>query len=849
MTRAPPLCIRPRWLGDRNTLSYTPADPDEQVGPSTPGQKAIQLTRQFHQVIRNRLAARSSDVVPLVCITVAILIANSPALLHLVTTNPLVLEAYLTPPKSGWLPGVPFIDPNAGYTTQALGHLAALDWLHGHVPWWNPYEGIGTPLAGEMQSGAFFPLTLVLALHQGMLVMQVVLEAFTGWTAYALVRRLGVGRTLSTAAGVAFGLCGTYAWLAHAPIRPVALLPLSLLGVEQALDAARQHRRGGWQLLAVALALSIAAGFPETTLIDGLFVAWWAILRTVGPGWPYWRGMVIRLGAGAVAGVALAAPLLVAFTDYLSRADKGSLAGAFSHASLPPAGLTQLVLPYSLGPIFAFHTASGVDTSSYQWGSVGGFLTATIIASGLVGLIGSRLRMLRIGLGAWVLVCLLRTYGFPPVVHLLAVVPGVKDTAFYRYSAPTWELAVVILAALGLDDIARAVTPRRALVAAAVVTAVLGTWAAITAWPLLTDARGATHSQGAHRHVYAAGSLAGALVLLVLLALGGWWAAGRRPRAHAAGGARSERGERSRRRGRLLMAGAVSLESVLLVGFTYLSAPTPTPLQTGSVTWLQAHLGTYRFATLGPIQPNYGSYFGIAQINIDDLPAPKPFTNYIAASLDPNAPVHNFTGGSSVHADGLSPAQALTTYLPDYEAMGVRYVIENPDGLDLKRKPFPAAGSPPWPAGPRRVYRDGFAEIWQLPSAAPAFSLRPVPPAGSSTSPCTVITQGWDQATVHCDHPSVLERRVEYFPGWKASGVGVTGVVNQDDSSPGRLFQEVTVAAGTTTVHFSYLPPHSDLAIGVAVLAAVLVAGSLLSLSRGRRKLPQDRAEAGADVA
>jgi hypothetical protein len=112
-----------------------------------------------------------------------------------------------------------------------------------------------------------------------------------------------------------------------------------------------------------------------------------------------------------------------------------------------------------------------------------------------------------------------------------------------------------------------------------------------------------------------------------------------------------------------------------------------------------------------------------------------------------------------------------------------------------------------------------------------------------------VITQGWDQATVHCDHPSVLERRVEYFPGWKASGVGVTGVVNQDDSSPGRLFQEVTVAAGTTTVHFSYLPPHSDLAIGVAVLAAVLVAGSLLSLSRGRRKLPQDRAEAGADVA
>ena len=97
------------------------------------------------------------------------LVANAPALLHLVTTNPLVLERRLTPTTSGWLPGLPYIDGNAGFTMQALGHLAALDWLHGHVPWWNPYEGVGAPLAGEMQSGAFFPLTMLLALHQGVL--------------------------------------------------------------------------------------------------------------------------------------------------------------------------------------------------------------------------------------------------------------------------------------------------------------------------------------------------------------------------------------------------------------------------------------------------------------------------------------------------------------------------------------------------------------------------------------------------------------------------------------------------------------------------------------------------------
>ncbi len=697
-----------------------------------------------------------------------------------------------------------------------------------------------------MQSGAFFPLILVLALHQGMLVMQVLLEAFTGVTTYALVRRLGVGRTLSTAAGVAFGLCGTFAWLAHAPIRPVALLPLCLLGVEQALDAARDHRRGGWQLLAVALALSILAGFPETTLLDGFFVLWWVILRAVGPDRSSWRRFSLKAVAGGIVGVALAAPLAVAFADYLPWSDKGSLAGAFSHVSLAPVGLSQLVLPYSFGPIFGFHATGGPDPITYQWQNVGGFLTATVIAAGLVGLVGRRQRVLRTGLGAWVLVSLLRTYGFPPVVRLMAVIPGVKDTAFYRYSPPTWELAVVVLAVLGLDDIARAATPRRTLVIGAVVTGVLGAWAAVTAWPLLTHALASSPTQGAHRHAYVVVSLIGALVLLALLATGGWWAG--RARSPTDRRARVTRNDRWRRRGRLLMAGVLSLESVLMVATTYFSAPTPTPLQTGSVDWLSAHLGTYRFATLGPIQPNYGSYYQIAQVNVDDLPSPKAWDDYIETSLDPNTPRHNFSGGNAVDADGLTPGEALTRYLSDYEAVGVRFVVEDADGSDLKGQPFPAPGTPAWPAGPRRVYTDGFAEIWQLPSASPAFSLvgasapGAAPGAAASTPsghrrPCTVVTQSWDQATVRCDHAVTLVRRVEYLPGWKATGNGVSATVRRDRGSPDHLFQEVAVPAGTTSVRFTYLPPHSELAIGVALVAALVVVVSLF-FGRTRKRRP-----------
>ena len=90
----------------------------------------------------------------------------------------------------------------------------------------------------------------------------------------------------------------------------------------------------------------------------------------------------------------------------------------------------------------------------------------------------------------------------------------------------------------------------------------------------------------------------------------------------------------------------MAAESVLLLGFTYLSAPPPTALQTGSVRWLQTHLGTVPVPhPRARSTPNYGSYFGIAEANINDLPVPKAFNHEIATHLDPNALPGVFSGG------------------------------------------------------------------------------------------------------------------------------------------------------------------------------------------------------------
>jgi hypothetical protein len=114
-------------------------------------------------------------------ICLLVLLANAPYLFHVVNPDPINQYSGLgTISQTGPLPGYNYVDPNIGTTAQALGHRAAVDWLHGQVPWWNPYEGVGAPLAGEMQSAALFPLNAVNLLPDGQTYFRIALECLAG---------------------------------------------------------------------------------------------------------------------------------------------------------------------------------------------------------------------------------------------------------------------------------------------------------------------------------------------------------------------------------------------------------------------------------------------------------------------------------------------------------------------------------------------------------------------------------------------------------------------------------------------------------------------------------------------
>ena len=83
-----------------------------------------------------------------------------------------------------------------------------------------------------------------------------------------------------------------------------------------------------------------------------------------------------------------------------------------------------------------------------------------------------------------------KTFGVTAVSHLLNYLPAFHSIAFYRYSQASWELAVIVLAAFGIDDLARRSLRPVIIVGAGVVSLGVVAWSAAQAWPVVASATG-----------------------------------------------------------------------------------------------------------------------------------------------------------------------------------------------------------------------------------------------------------------------------------------------------------------------------------------------------------------------
>ena len=248
----------------------------------------------------------------------------------------------------------------------------------------------------------------------------------------------------------------------------------------------------------------------------------------------------------------------------------------------------MLLLPYIYGPIFAYSDPAG--TSAVVWDSVGGYLSTSLLFFGIVGLVSSRHRGLRLVLLTWIVLALARIYGVPGLGAVLGVFPVMSQVAFYQYADPALELAVVIFAALGMDTLSARTAPRRLLVAVTLVSLAAVAAAVVRAHTFADALR-----SGVPQRVSA-----------VVGDLGG-------PRHRRRGAGR----DRAQARAPPDPGGC---DRDALMRLRCSCCPScrrhgASRIDTAPVAYLQRHQGLSRFATLGPLQPNYGSYFGLRAVN------------------------------------------------------------------------------------------------------------------------------------------------------------------------------------------------------------------------------------------
>ncbi|HWE15226.1 MAG TPA: YfhO family protein [Solirubrobacteraceae bacterium] len=720
----------------------------------------------------------SPDQWALLAIAAAVLLANLPYLLGFFDPNPLDFRSGLTRAITpGWLSGRPTIDPSNGFTSQAIGHLAALDVLHLGLPWWNPYEATGMPLLGETQAAALFPPTLLTAFSDGQLYEHVLLELIAGASTYLLLRRIKVTRAAAIAGAIAFALNGKFAWFADASVNPLPFLPMLLLGIERAFDACRAGRRGGWRLIAIAGALSVYAGFPEVAYIDVLMGVCWAGWRCGCLERRQLRPFLAKAALGGVAGTLLAAPMLLAMADYLSHADLAVHIGThLGSQHLPLSAMPQLLMPYVYGEVNAVPRAS-------IWIMVGGYLSTALLLFAALGLIAPGRRGLKLVLLGWALLVFARIYGQPPGLgHAIGVLPDISRIQFFRYATAALELPVIVLAALGLDDLTRGAARRRRLIWGALAAIAAVSAAALYARPVV-DSFGTKVQHGAF---FFHASVAWAVLTVAAAAAAALVA-------------------RSRLRAALLVA-LVAVDAIVLFAVPEFAAPRAATVDPAPVAFLRRHLGEARFFTLGPIQPDYGSYFGLASLGVDDFP-PQAYAHYVHSRLDPVAQFVGFRPTGQPSAE-----QELIRHLRGYRSAGVRYVLtpaEQP--LPESRNAF------------RLVFRSRTTWIYRLAGASPYFGA-----AG-----CEVTSGGRNSASVVCRRPTRLVRRETWFPGWSAQLDGHPIAVRRVDG----LFQAVTVPAGSHHVTFDFAPPGMDWGLlGLLGGCGLLLAPTLTRLSSFRER-------------
>lgn len=669
----------------------------------------------------------------------------------------------------------------------------------GHLPLWDPYNVLGTPLAFNWQSAVFSPpnlLSYLFPLRYAYTVIVVAKLAIAGVGAYFTCRVLRLGVLASAFGAVTFELSGPmldrYGWA----MTGVTMWSGWIFAAVWLLLRGRHRLRDG-ALLAVFLALAVYGGHPESlavlavTLVVFVAICVWT---KVVPEANRWRA-VSDLGSSVVAAAILSAPLLLPGLQLASGSARsnGSGEGAFALSHLP-----NLLV-------------SGLQGGNYRDAAYVGVI-AVVLA--LVGVAFDWRRRSVKAFAAVGLVSALLT--FTPIDSAIQSLPVGRLVTWNR-AAMILSFALAILAAFGMQVLLRTeltAKVRKWLAAGFAGSGVvlLAVWAASAA---------SAHSSGGSHTASLVGPAVDTLAGLAIA--GALWA-------------RSEKLKLPMGAAALLLLG---LQTVYLAasGASFWSESSGFFEPTPAVTSLQHAVGNGLVAlgsckpiryelpatvSLG-ISPNANIGYGVREFAVYDVMVPHTYARswHAASGQQVETPRFTFYG---IFCPAVTTVEEARIY-------GIDYVLE-------------PLGSP-GPSGAVFDVRVGDEELFRIPQAAEATlvsfdSAASQVPASATGTAVEVTHPGPASWRLHVDVSSarLLRLRLTAVPGWSAT---VDGRPLRLSTWAGGAMLEARLPAGSHTVDLEYRPVLFTVGIWIcaAVVAAFVILVAFLTTTRNRRRRTQ----------
>lgn len=356
---------------------------------------------------------------------------------------------------SGYKPDMPFsidIGGNA-WINEPNPYIIKRTLNKGILPLWNPYEGLGMPLVGNLNTEIFNPLKIFLNLSPSPFLQDIffLLRLFVmGIFTYLFLRELRRSY-VSSLFGSSFFMLSGYSlwWINLHPLSSIMYIPAFFYFMER-----WKNRNDRWSpcFLAFFIAMSIFGGKIPDVLMGLSLLMLYSVLRGFAEG--RLRGLIlwgVRIVAVSVTGVLLASVVVIPFLELhniSSPLAKALRTGAFSH-SLPLITSISLWQPLFLGSKNYFY-ASWLQWEPHIMLFYSG---VTVLLLFLYACMNLRLIKETFPFVIFSILLFSQIYGLLPT-GIIAELPVFRSMNFLKYNSMLY-FSLAVISATALDNIIR----------------------------------------------------------------------------------------------------------------------------------------------------------------------------------------------------------------------------------------------------------------------------------------------------------------------------------------------------------------------------------------------------------